>query len=168
MTENPGFLRLYACKPLQPDQLTKTTNVLTQRPLRTDKNVATVKMAVSHMVNGQVAGLALFGKTTGRIHVRRSDAGFRFICDQPAASTAGEAIDTRVQHVWFRVNWNKAGEAHFSYSTNGQQFTSLGQAHQITNFGNYLGAKLGLYTVNDSADSGFVDIDWFHYHTNRP
>ncbi len=168
LTENPGFLRLYACKPLQPDQITKTTNVLTQRPLRTDKNVATVKMAIAQMVDGQAAGLALFGKTTGRIHVRRSDTGVRFICDQPATSTASETIDARTRYVWFRASWNKAGEAQFSYSTDGQHFENLGPIYQLTNFGNYLGAKLGLYTVNDTADRGFVDIDWFHYHAKRP
>jgi len=60
-----------------------------------------------------------------------------------------------------------AGEAEFSFSTDGKRFTPLGETYQITSFGGFLGAKVGVYTSNNLKDEGFVDVDSFRYDYSR-
>jgi hypothetical protein len=72
LSEHPGFLRLYACTPLQQGTISKTPNVLTRRLLRVKKNVAIVRLEVSHMTDGQVAGLSLLRKTFGIIGIKQT------------------------------------------------------------------------------------------------
>jgi len=158
LTERPGFLRLHACKPLQPGKISKITNVLTQRPFRTDSNVATVKFDISGMADNQESGLAIFGKTEGSIKITKSAKQLNVV-----NKSANMPISPATSMVWLRASWNKMGVARFYFSTDGQAFTPLGEIYQISNFGNYLGAKIGIYTVNNLSDSGYVDVDSFNY-----
>jgi beta-xylosidase len=66
LTERPGFLRLRAFKPLAAGDLSKTGNVLTQRPLGAAHNVATVAIDISNMADGQIAGLGFLGNAWGQ------------------------------------------------------------------------------------------------------
>ena len=163
LQERPGFLRLYACKPLQPGVLSKTANILTQRPLRVAQSVATMKLDISHMADGQVAGLSLFGKTYGAVGVSQTGSARSFYFNETGNVTPGAAIADSTVEVWLRASWDASGLAQFSTSLDGQTFADLGTAYQITNSGNYLGAKIGLYTANDKQENGSIDIDWFHY-----
>jgi hypothetical protein len=54
----------------------------------------------------------------------------------------------------------------FILAPDGSHFTPLGDKFQITNFGNFLGAKIGIFTANDKEEKGFVDIYWFRYDAN--
>lgn len=166
LIDRPGFLRLYACKPILPGTITKTTNVLTQRPLRTDQSVVTIKLDIANMSDGQVAGLCLFGKTSGTIGIQQKGNIRSFYSNLDRKITEGLTVERALHTVWLRSSWNVSGESHFFYSTNGTQFLPLGGSYQIVNFGNFLGAKLGIYTANEKEDNGYIDVDWFHYDRN--
>jgi len=163
LQERPGFLRLYACRPLQPGVLTKTANILTQRPLRVAQSEVTVKMDLSHMADGQVAGLSLFGKTYGAVGIEQMGNARSFYFDETKKVIPGAAIPESTTEVWLRASWDASGLAQFSTSTDGTSFNPVETPYQIANSGNYLGAKIGLYTANDKQESGYIDIDWFHY-----
>ena len=166
LTERKGFLRMYARKPLQPNVVNKTVNVLTQRPLRTDKNIATVRLDVSHMKEGQVVGLSLFGKTAGTVSVKKTQNDQRFFCNLAGIITEGDKIKASTAYVWLRATWDIEGKATFYYSTNGNEFNRLGGVYQIVSFSNSLGAKIGIHTSANEEEKGFVDVDWFHYDAN--
>ncbi|MEP6747971.1 MAG: hypothetical protein ABJB86_09615 [Bacteroidota bacterium] len=68
LTERPGYLRLYAYRPLQSGNIAKSGNVLTQRALRINSTI-TVKMKIDKMMNGQMAALGLFGKTSAEVEL---------------------------------------------------------------------------------------------------
>lgn len=77
---------------------------------------------------------------------------------------AGALVDDTRQ-LWFRVQID--GEkgnvmANFSYSTDGENFTPLGNPFQARP-GGWIGAKIGLFASRpiDNYDSGYVDFDWF-------
>lgn len=164
LTERPGYLRLYSNKPLQPGLVTKTVNVLTQRPLRQEQNIATVKFDVAHMTDGQIAAFSFFGKTTGTVGIVQSGSARHFYFNVAGKTKQGQEID--VANVWLRAIWDANGLAKFYHSTDGVNYDPLGEPYNITNFGNMLGAKIGIYTSNETEDGGFVDVDWFHYGVN--
>ncbi len=157
----PGFLRLYACKPLKPGVITQTPNVLTQRPLKLEQSIITLKMDVAHMTDGQIAALALFGKTSAAIGVTQIDNAKHFYFS--GNDTKAEGPEITIANIWLRATWDANGLAHFFFSTDGYNYDPLGNAFTITNFGNYLGAKIGIFTANDTQESGFVDVDYFNY-----
>jgi beta-xylosidase len=164
LSERPGFLRLHAFKPLSAGNLSKTGNVLTQRPLKAAKNVATVTLDVSHMVDGQIAGLGFLGNTWAAVGVLQEQGVRHFVYTQSSRSTVrGAALPAAQTTVRLRVSWNESASAAFSASTDLSTYAPVGSAFTITNFGNYMGAKLAIYTANDQADAGYVDIDQFDY-----
>jgi beta-xylosidase len=163
LTERPGHLRLHALRPLDSGDLLKTPDILTQRPFRVEHNVAVLKMDVDHMVDGQKAGLCFLGRTYGSIGVVRKAGNTSFSFDDNGHTTAGPNLAGNIGAVWLEAEWGTAGEARFSFSTDGRRFLPLGDTYQITSFGGFLGAKLGIYTSNDSQDAGYIDVDSFRY-----
>lgn len=164
LAERPGYLRMYSNKPLQPGLVTKTPNVLTQRPLRQEQNIATVKFDIAHMTDGQIAAMSLFGKTTGTLGIVQSGSSRHFYFNAAGKTKQGQDID--VANVWLRAIWDANGLTKFFYSTDGVNYDPIGDPYNITNFNNNLAAKIGIYTANDTEDGGFIDVDWFHYGVN--
>ena len=167
LTEHPGYLRLHALRPLDSGNLLKSPDILTQRPFRVNHNVAVLKMDIDHMVDGQKAGLCFLGRTYGSMDVIRELGSISFAFDNNGQATAGPRLATNIKTVWLEADWGTAGEAQFSFSTDGQRFTSLGEAFQITSFGGFLGARIGVHTRNDLNDEGYIDVDSFRYDYNR-
>jgi beta-xylosidase len=165
LTDRPGFLRLRAFKALQSGNLLKTGNVLTQRPLRSENNVATVSMDISQMADGEQAGFGFLGSTSGTIGVSQAQGVRHFVFTQNATVTTGPTIGPTVTTVWLRTSWSASwavtGPASFQFSTDGTSFSSLGPAFVMTDFGAFLGAKIAIYTVNDAQEAGYVDVDDF-------
>jgi beta-xylosidase len=167
LTEHPGYLRLHALRPLDSGSLLKTADILTQRPFRVDHNVVVLKMDIDHMVDGQKAGLCFLGRTYGSIDIIREPGSMSFAFDNNGQVTAGQRLATDAKTVWLEAEWGTEGEAQFSFSTDGKRFTSLGTTFQITSFGGFLGARLGIYTSNNLKDEGYVDVDSFRYDYSR-
>jgi beta-xylosidase len=162
LTERPGHLRLKAFKPLRPDDLKTAGNTLTQRTLRAADSVATVALDLTGLAEGQVAGLCHFAKDSSRLGVRRSADGtthLEFAHDQKIL--VGPVITTpRIQ---LRSSWGLDGLATYAFSVDeGRTFTPFGEPYQFT-WGNYRGTRIGLFTYNNTAEQGHVDIDWFTY-----
>lgn len=167
LTERPGALRLHAFRPLAPGDLLHTGNILTLRPLTAARNVATVCLDISRMADGQTAGLGLLGRRYASLGVAQTAGAKRFVFNEQGQITDGPPIPDTVPVVWLRANWDPVGKASFQCSTDGKTYISLGNSFQITNFGSFLGAKIGLYTVNATQDAGLVDIDSFQYAFSR-
>ena len=158
LTERPGFLRLHAFRPLKPEDLKSAGNVLTQRVLRTAGGDAAVKLDVSGMADGQIAGLGHYAKTSAAIGVRQR-AGRRTIAIlRDAKETAGPAVtgDT----IWLRSTWNFDGQCHFAFSTDGRAFEAFGDPYGLT-WGHYRGDRVALFSFNDDADAGVADFTSF-------
>ena len=48
------------------------------------------------------------------------------------------------------------------YSLDGDNFIPFGHPYQLS-WGNYRGDRIGVYCYNNNVESGYVDIDYFHY-----
>lgn len=164
LTERPGFLRLHAFKPLRPDDLLSAGNTLTQRALRTSRNVVTVVLDLSGMAEGQVAGLCHFAKSHSSLRVRCGGTENRLEFTRHGTVTAGPVVTGK--KIWLRSEWGLEGASRYSYSLDGEIFTPFGETYQLA-WGNYRGDRIGLFTYNNQSEVGHVDIDWFHYAYDR-
>ena len=164
LTEHPGHLRLRAFAPLRPDDIRATGNVLTQRAFRTRENQVTAKLDLSGMVDGQEAGLAHYGKTSCTLSIVR-EAGVRRLSDHAnGTKTPGPVLPGTV--IYLRSTWGFDGLSRFSYSTDGRTYLPFGDPCQLT-WGDYRGDRIGLFTVNPTADAGYLDVDSFDYTIAR-
>lgn len=164
LAERPGFLRLRAFKPLVAGDLSKTGNVLTQRPLGAARNVATVILDISNMADGQIAGLGFLGDAWAAVGVQQEKGVRHFVYSRSGQSIlSGPELTAAQMTVGLRTSWNAAAAATFSVSTDLTTYVPLGSAFTITNFGNYIGAKVAIYTANDQQEAGYVDVDSFTY-----
>lgn len=170
LSERKGFLRLYATKPILPEDLRRimlrATNTITQRSMRTGSSVVTLKMDVSHLVNGQYAGLTHFStESISSIGVKMEN-GQRHLSFETANRSgnneAGKSVDFKGKYVWLRSNWDLQGQNSYFYSLDGKTFVSYGEKTQLT-WGSYRGDRIGIFNYNILEDAGYVDVDWFNY-----
>lgn len=161
LSTRKGWLRLYASRPLVPNNLLKAANTITQRTMRIKGNEVVLKMDVSGMKNGQKAGLSHFGSP--------KYSAFGVACDDKAlsieltvngVSEVGPPLKDR--YLWLKSTWGLDGLSQYYYSTDGKEFLPFGKPYQMS-WGAYRGDRLAIYSYNNLAEEGYVDIDYFHY-----
>ena len=161
LTERKGWLRLHAFKPLAANDFFKAGNTLTQRAYRTERSEVVVKMDISRMAEGQKAGLAHFGYpkyAAVQVSCNAEGKTLNYVVDGVAAP--GPALKENI--IWLRSTWGLDGINTFSYSSDGKNFTPIGQPWQLV-WGAYRGDRIALFNYNDDADAGMIDIDAFSY-----
>lgn len=164
LTERPGFLRLHAFKPLKYGDLMTAGNTLSQRAMRTQLNVVVVKVDISRMADGQIAGLCHFAGEYSAFGVSETSGTRRIVLRTSGEYTTGPSLDSNT--IWLSNTWKRDGLSQYSYSLDGIHFIPFGRPWQLT-WGGYRGDHVGLFTYNDQADSGFVDVDWFQYSISK-
>lgn len=161
LSERPGWLRLKAFQPLEANRLLKAGNTLTQRCFRKAENEVIIKLDISHMADGQKAGLCHFSSSHAALGVAREGGTCYLEYRQNDQIHKGIRIESI--YIWLKSEWGLDGLSRFSYSLNGDVFTPFGNPYQLA-WGNYRGDRVGIYTFNDLADRGWVDVDYLHYH----
>jgi beta-xylosidase len=161
LTEKKGWLRLHAFTPIQQNSLLKAGNTLTQRTYRTQYNEAVIKIDISQMVNGQKAGLCHFGSPHYSSFGIVYDSVKKMEYNVKGVITNGPSISTNV--IWLKSTWSLDGKSQYSYSTDGMRFISFGDIYQMA-WGSYRGDRIGIYNYNNNSDSGYIDVDFFHYN----
>jgi beta-xylosidase len=162
LTERPGFLRLRAGKA---DYLVTARNTLTQI-LQGPATTITVRIDVSHMADGERAGLTLFGVKPSWIGVVREHGVMRVTLstegnEQPGASVSGVAID-------LRASVGADQKVRYAYSVDsGHHFMPFGDAITLSPFSWWKGSRPALFTYNARDKAGWIDVDWVHVVTER-
>ncbi|MBR5963826.1 MAG: glycoside hydrolase 43 family protein [Bacteroidaceae bacterium] len=160
LAERRGFLRLRASVPLEQDNLLKAAGTLTQRIFRTPRNVVTTKISVSHMADGEKAGLCHYSDDFAMAGVlQREGKRYLFFQDKDGLM---EWKPVRGRSVWLRSEWSTDGISKFLYSTDGITFHPIGRAYALR-WGYYRGDRIGIFNYNNLKAEGFVDIDYFKY-----
>ena len=160
LTERPGWLRLHGFRPLQPGDLRKAGNTLTQRSFRTTGNEVVVKFDLRGMADGQRAGLCHFAKDVSALGVFQSGAIRTIQYEHGGKLKSGPEV--KGTSLWVKSRWGLDGRSQYSFSLDGRSFTEFGETYQLS-WGNYRGDRIGLYSYNEREDAGYVDIDYFHY-----
>jgi beta-xylosidase len=165
LIERPGWLRLHAWKPLRPDNLKTAGNTLTQRTLRTKRNVVTVQLDPAGMADGQVAGLCHYNRNYATIAVRRENGELVIEAARNQTIVPGPRVEAKL--LWLRTEWGLDGVSRFSYSTDGKNFVTLGDSYPFA-WGDYRGERVGLFSYNNQGEAGHADFGAFTYHFDSP
>jgi beta-xylosidase len=163
--ERPGWLRLHAFKPLQPDDLLQAGNTLTQRCLRTSSNEVVLKLDLGGMADGQKAGLCHFSRSYSALGVSQHGAVRTLEYRLSGRLSSGPSLTGEL--LWLRSTWSLDGRSHYSYSLDGAEYTSFGETYQL-GWGHYRGDRIGIYNYNNQAAAGHVDVAWFRYDYSGP
>lgn len=173
LTQRPGYLRLHAYKPMQRAErldpratafpsgvLLNVGNILTQRLMTPAGGIATAKLDLSGLQDGQTAGLSLFSKDYGALAVHQEKGRRRIEYLTNELTRAGPEIEGDV--LWLRGMIDDNGLATFGLSSDGRQFSSFGETYKLK-WSWYRGVRFALFTYHETAEAGWVDIDSFDY-----
>lgn len=165
LTSRPGWLRLNAFQPIRPEDehniLLRAANTITQRSYRTSSNSVTVKLDISNMANGQVAGLTHLSTGDWSIlGIKQTNDIRTIIYDRGNVTTSLGVVVNSI--IWLRSVWDSDGLAQYYYSMDGQSYLPAGDASRLT-WSSYRGDRIGLFTYNVLTDSGWIDATDFEY-----
>ncbi|HEY5508147.1 MAG TPA: glycoside hydrolase 43 family protein [Paludibacter sp.] len=169
LTEHPGYLRLSAFKPLDDKNFFTAGNTIGQRYYRCANSVATVKLEIKGMANGQDAGLCQYdgGKCFTSLGLVMDNGQKKIIYKRgeyrkDVSTTLGDAVPKNINTVYFRIKADFNGVCNFEYSFDNKKYSAFGTTSQLT-WAFYRGTRFGIYNYNSLQDSGFVDMDSFEY-----
>lgn len=132
-----------------------------QRSMRTSSNVATVKIDISDMADGQFAGLTHFSTTNHSLFGIKQENGIRsLLYSDNGKDTSGIKVNGKT--IWLRSTWDANGISHYVFSTNGKSYQPFGSTYQLT-WGSYRGDRIGIFNFNTKENKGYIDVDWFRY-----
>lgn len=129
---------------------------------------ATTKLSFKPRLEGERAGLIIFGTNYAYVSiVKKADGNYISfaVCkdaDKGKPETVQQAEKITAADIFFRVKVSKGAQCEFSYSTDGNNYTSIGEK-LTARPGRWVGAKVGLFCTRNGKtnDSGFADVDWF-------
>ena len=128
----------------------------------------TVKIDATHLKEGDVGGLAIFGFPYGLIGIKR--VGGKQLMVMQYKDSIAQSIDIKGNVFYLRIEITKQGTALFNYSLDNKIFNTIGK-EMVLEFTTktFLGNKFGLFcyqTVKDNPN-GHLDFDWFHLESYR-
>ena len=180
LTERPGFLRLKTSRVAA--NLYLAPNTLTQR-MEGPKCTGAVALDVSHLRDGDCAGLAAFNGDSGVLTIKKQ--GKKCVLEMSEQSVSlserEKAVTSVDEKVVETVDLNKAATvylridadfnvgrdvASFSYSLDGEQWTRIGTADYKMRFDYrrfFMGTKFAIFCYATKKPGGYVDVDRFDY-----
>lgn len=183
LTARPGHLRLAAV----PFPATRAEGSPSSRNLYDAPNfllqkfpapafTATTALEFAPALEGEMAGLAVFGFDYAILGLRRDASGLRLVLSvNPNARNPGsqehDAVSRPVKAaiVYLRVTVDASAACHFSYSEDNLTYTPI--AHTFTaTMDRWMGARIGLIATapGPAAKTGHADFDWFHLTAPLP
>ncbi len=164
-----GKLQLQAqTYPALPHTLWKVPNLLLQKfPAPTF--VTTTPVDASALYPKERAGLVIMGLDYAALQLTPSPEGTQLsltICKDAIALNSEEVVQSvrlKGKRAWLRVEVQEGALCQFSYSENGEDFTSIGEPFQARE-GRWIGAKVGLFavTAQQTGMKGQAAFDYFH------
>lgn len=180
LTARPGWLRLSARPlaakggtsgagagvPFVEDSLVFAYDTLVQLAMGQVASAVT-KLDTTGIVDGQRAGITLFGQAYGWIGVVGAGGQVTVRANINGAYTQGPAVAAKT--VFLKASMSAASQISFAYSNDGVTFTALGGSVTVGRTW-FEGIKFGLFTYNLStaAAGGVADFDFFHYTHDGP
>lgn len=166
LSERPGFLRL---RPSVSEHLVGVRNILTQMLIGPHSRITT-RLEVGQMIDGQRAGLVLFGVRPLWIGVRREDGQMRVVFASAGQETPGPVLTGT--HIELRAEVTEDQVARLSYRVDDGAFVPLGTPETLSPFSWWKGSRPGLFNWvrgrhGAQTEGGAVDADWFRVETGQ-
>ncbi|RAO49433.1 Non-reducing end alpha-L-arabinofuranosidase [Micromonospora saelicesensis] len=159
--------------------LYKARNTLTHR-IQGPTSTATIELDYSTMRDGDRTGLAVLRNSSAWIGVRRDNGSTRLVMQNGltmdgswnTTSTGSEVASTAVSggRIWLRANADirpgSGRQARFSYSTDGVNFTSFGNALTLANnWQFFMGYRFAIFNHATQSLGGAVTVRRFDLTT---
>ena len=184
LTERPGFMRLKTSRVVQ--NIFLAPNTLTQR-MEGPTCSGNVCIDVSHMKDGDCAGLSAFNGDSGILTVKRKGSKFflemseesvkltdreKAVTDvsQKVVETVELKLPKKSANVWLRLDGDfQPGHndaANFFYSLDGEQWNAIGTKNYRMIFDYrrfFMGSKFAIFNYATKKAGGYVDVDCFNY-----
>ena len=164
VTQRPGFLRLTTGR-VNAD-IEAARNTLTQRTIGPECSGVT-SVDVSHLKDGDFAGLVLLAKNFGIVGVK-SDGSTNFLVMVSAESNEPkemERVALNQPTVFLKAECdfkNRTDKARFYYSLDGKSWTEIGAPLKMTyTLAHFMGYRFGLFDHATKTPGGHADFDFF-------
>ena len=162
LMERPGFLRLKTATVTQ--DLSRARNTLTQRVTGPDCT-ATVKIDVSGMREGDMAGLSVMQRESGFIGVHKCRDGYILCVYDCMELQISIPLPENIKDVWLRAQIPKYEyREEFFYSLDGRVYRQLGGRYDM-HYGTYVGMRFGIFNYAQKSLGGYIDVDYFEVET---
>jgi arabinoxylan arabinofuranohydrolase len=162
LTERKGYMRLKTGKVTE--SIFEARNTLSQRT-EGRKCSGAVKLDVSNMREGDVAGLAAYCSEPGIIQVV-VEGGKKFLVMKDRDEEK-ERIPLDKNKVWLKFDadfTDRVDRATFHYSLNGRKWTRLGgDFRMVYNLRHFMGNRFAIFNYATQAPGGWIDVDSFDY-----
>ncbi len=164
LTQRPGYLRIITGKIVA--NLTEAPNMLTQRPFahydQSIPTVASTKLEVDSMKDGDVAGLAVFQDPYAFIGVRMTNNVKQIIMVNNGDTIASVPMDKGTVIYLRTLASNSTRKASFEYSFDNKKFIQLGNEMTMRfSLKIFTGNKFCIFNFATRSAGGHVDFDWF-------
>jgi beta-xylosidase len=168
----PGSLRLHARPAPVADSLWMVPNLLLQK-WPAPAFVATTAIDFSRALEGESAGLVVFGQDYAWLGLRKTTTGLRLVLNVakdarnggPQAEVSSQEVTSPVAHL--RVTVTAGGTCRFSVSQDNRTFAPVG-AEFVARPGVWVGAKVGVFAVAQPAAAKLGSADWAWFRVEAP
>jgi beta-xylosidase len=165
VTQRPGFLRLTTGR--VDAHFLSARNTLTQRTIGPECS-GTTAIDVTHMKEGDFAGLGLLQKQYGLVGVKLA-GGTNSIVMVSAMSGSPVEVQTvplNQTTVYLKAECdfkNRADKGHFFYSLDGRSWAPIGSELKMSyTLPHFMGYRFALFNYATKTAGGFADFDYFH------
>ncbi|WP_419886163.1 family 43 glycosylhydrolase [Paenibacillus sp. B-A-8] len=164
LTDRPGHLRLTTGR--TSTSILDARNTLTQRTFGPESS-GTIAIDVSHMKDGDVAGISSFQKIYGYVGVKMSGSEKSIVMvngsSGSALETASIPINQDVVYLRTELDYkNRTDKASFYYSLDGKRWASIGNTLQMSyTLPHFMGYRFALFNYATKTAGGYVDFDYF-------
>ena len=168
LTAHQGFLRLDAVhSPTEYGNLYYTPNLLLQK-LMAPSFSAITRLTLTTTLNGERAGLTIFGDHHSFICLQKTATGNRISLFESGYEDCGfvpkeiYGVNVNSQSACLKVNIIDNGTCSYAYSLDGKEYTAIKHVSKIY-AGKWVGAKIGIFCINPNivAGDGHADFDYF-------
>jgi xylan 1,4-beta-xylosidase len=165
LTERPGFLRLKATK--APD-FWNARNSLTHKGWG-PTSCAIARLDISHLAEGDRAGLGMIGKGLVTLAVERADDGQAKLVlstgveseDELSPNTSANVGKVDSLQLALHMDYTD-NTGHCGYSTDGKTWTAIGEKFPLMwdwRTGTFQGQQYAVFCYNPEECSGYLDVD---------
>jgi beta-xylosidase len=171
VTERKGFLRLKTGR--IDTSFVKARNTLTQRTFGPACS-GSVKVDISHLKEGDFAGLCGLQRKFGQVGVKIVD-GKKYIfmvSNKTETPTELENVPLIQNEIYLKIECNfreRTDVARFLYSLDGKTWTVIGGPLKMeyTLMEHFMGYRFGLFNYSTKFPGGYADFDWFRIRDEK-
>lgn len=169
LTERKGYLRLKTAR--IDSSVLSACNTLTQRTIGPTSSAVTA-IDLSHLRDGDCAGLLLLQKNYGWVGVKAQNGGYAIVMVNGESGTPVEKarVETRQSKIFFRADCdfrNRTDKGYFYYSLDGKTWTPIGEPlKMVYSLPHFMGYRFGLFNFSTTKPGGYADFDFFRINTS--